>query len=102
MNRELQNKVYAATRKIQRGQVATYADIARAVGRPRAWRFVGTVLSFNRDAQTPCYRVIRSDGWVGGFGLPGGNAAKQKRLRAEGVIIKGGRVDLKHYRSGNL
>lgn len=102
MNRELQNKVYAATRKIRRGQVATYADIARAVGRPRAWRFVGTMLGFNRDAKTPCHRVIRSDGLVGGFGLPGGNAAKQKRLRAEGVIITVGRVDLERYRPGNL
>lgn len=102
MNRELQNKVYAVTRKIRRGQVATYADIARAIGRARAWRFVGAVLGFNRDAQTPCHRVIRSDGSVGGFGLPGGNAAKQKQLRAEGVIIKGGRVDLGRYRGGKL
>ena len=91
------NGVYASARKIPRGRVATYSDIARAVGRPRAWRHVGTVLSFNRDPGTPCHRVIRSDGLVGGFGLPGGNAAKQKRLKEEGVEIKNGRVDLLRF-----
>ena len=102
MSRELQNKVYAVTRKIPRGKVATYADIARAIGRPRAWRFVGTVLGFNRDRRTPCHRVIRSDGLVGGFGLPGGNAAKISKLVNEAVVVNNGKVNLACYRLGKI
>ncbi|MBI4132104.1 MAG: MGMT family protein [Candidatus Sungbacteria bacterium] len=90
--------VYAATRRIPRGHVATYADLACAVGCPRAWRRVGTVLGQNRDPKTPCHRVVRSDGRVGGFGLPGGTAGKIKKLLAEGVEISAGRISLPRYR----
>ncbi len=93
----LYKKVYQAARRIPKGKVATYADVARAIGRPRAWRFVGTVLSFNRDPKTPCHRVIRSDGYVGGFGWPGGNAAKRERLKGEGVAVESGKVNLGIY-----
>lgn len=85
-------------RRIPRGRVATYADLARAIGRPRAWRHVGTVLGMNRDPKTPCHRVVRSDGRVGGFGLPGGTARKVEKLRAEGVLIQDDRINLGRFR----
>ncbi|MBI4132474.1 MAG: MGMT family protein [Candidatus Sungbacteria bacterium] len=97
-SRTLWHRVYAATRRIPRGRVATYADIARAIGRPRAWRFVGTVVSYNRDRGIPCHRVVRSDGRVGGFGFPGGTAEKIRRLRREGVAIRNQRVNLARFR----
>lgn len=100
MNRELAEKVYSAARRVPKGKVATYADIARVIGRPRAWRFVGTMLSFNRDPKTPCHRVVRSDGLVGGFGLPGGNPAKRQKLAREGVAIRNGKIDLDIFRIG--
>lgn len=90
--------MYAATQGIPKGQVATYADIARAVGHPRAWRHVGTVLSMNRDPKTPCHRVVRADGRVGGFGFPGGSREKERRLRAEGIRIAGDRINLGEFR----
>ncbi|MDP3727114.1 MAG: MGMT family protein [bacterium] len=93
--------VYAAARRIPRGRVATYADLARAIGCPRAWRHVGTVLSLNRDPKTPCHRVVRSDGRVGGFsagGRTGGTLRKIEKLRAEGIRVTGERVDLRRYR----
>lgn len=98
VNKQLWYWVYAATRRIPRGRVATYADISRAIGRPRAWRHVGTILSRNRDPKTPCYRVVRSDGTVGGFGFSGGTKEKISRLVAEGVIVKSGRIDLRRFR----
>ena len=97
-NEQAWDGVYAAARRIPRGRVATYADLARAIGRPRAWRFVGTVLGRNRDPQTPCHRVVRSDGRVGGYGFPGGSARKAEKLRGEGVVIRDGRIDLGRYR----
>ena len=94
----LWHRVYAATRHIPRGRVATYADIAYAVGRPRAWRHVGAIMAQNRDPKTPCHRVVRSDGRVGGFGFPGGTARKIQKLRAEGIRVTGDRIDLRRYR----
>ena len=92
------NGVYAATRRIPRGRVATYADIARAIGHPKAWRHVGSVLSMNRDPNTPCHRVVRSDGKVGGFGFPGGTHRKIQRLAAEGIKITRERLNLDRFR----
>jgi O-6-methylguanine DNA methyltransferase len=79
-------RVYAATRKISKGQTRTYKEIARAAGKPRAWRAVGNILNKNRDARVPCHRVIRSDGTAGGYAR--GTRAKMKRLAAEGVYVK--------------
>ena len=94
----LSKKTYAAARRIPPGQVATYADLAYAIGHPRAWRHVGSILGQNRDVKTPCHRVIRSDGRVGGFGFPGGTAQKIKKLRGEGIRISGDRIELQRYR----
>lgn len=98
MNRTLAAKVYGAARRIPKGRVATYADVARAIGHPKAWRHVGAVLSFNRDPRTPCHRVIRSDGRVGGFGFPGGTTRKIQKLKREGIRVSDGAVDLPRYR----
>gem|GEM_PF-6755556 len=73
-----------------------------AIGHPRAWRRVGTILSYNRDRATPCHRVVRADGRMGGFGFPGGVVEKLRRLRREGVAIVGDRVDLRVSRITSL
>jgi O-6-methylguanine DNA methyltransferase len=96
----LSKAIYDATRRTPRGKVATYADIAAAAGRPKAWRHVGTVLSRNRSPAVPCHRVIRASGQIGGFGFPGGTPEKARRLKREGVHITGGRVDLQKFRIG--
>jgi|SRR3989338_228648 len=91
-----QEKVYRATTRIPRGRVATYADIARAIGRPRAVRAVGQALHKNPHApRVPCHRVVASDGRLHGFA--GGLHKKARFLRAEGVEVKNGRVDLGAY-----
>src|SRR3989338_7752981 len=79
-------KVYALTRRIPRGKVATYAAIAAALGRPGAARAVGNALNKNPDMRlTPCHRIVRSDGSVGGYAS--GTNKKIARLRGEGIII---------------
>jgi len=91
---EFQKAVYAATRKIARGNVATYAHIARAIGKPKAARAVGNALNKNPfSPNVPCHRVIRSDGSVGGFAH--GTPVKIRKLRKEGVRITGTHVDKK-------
>ncbi|MFA5994320.1 MAG: MGMT family protein [Parcubacteria group bacterium] len=86
-----QKLVYAETKKIPRGKVLTYADIARRIGRPKAARAVGSALHKNPFAPTvPCHRVVRSDGRVGGFAF--GQKEKIARLEKEGILIEAGRM----------
>ena len=58
-------RVYAAVRLIPRGSVATYGQIARAIGNPRLSRVVGYALHVNPEPGViPCHRVVRRDGAV--------------------------------------
>ena len=80
-----QRRVYEAILRIPKGQVRTYAQVARIIGKPKAARAVGQALRRNRWApKIPCHRVISSDGTVGGYSGPGGLAAKRRFLRQEG------------------
>lgn len=86
-------KVWALTARIPKGQLATYGDIARALG-TKAYRAVGNAMNRNPYApQVPCHRVVGSTGRLTGFA--GGLAKKQKMLEAEGVLCKNSRVGLK-------
>jgi len=65
---EFQLSIWNALQKIPKGQTTTYAEIAKAIGRPKAVRAVGTAIGANPIAYLiPCHRVIRSDGSLGGF-----------------------------------
>ena len=88
-------KVYEATKKIPRGKVATYKQIAEAVGHPKAARAVGNVLNKNTDPKVFCHRVVKSSGGVGGYG--GGIQKKIDILTQEDVKIENRKVDLKNY-----
>ena len=83
-------RVLAAVRKIPRGRVATYGDIAVLAGVPRAWRAVGTILRDCRDPGTPCHRVIGAGGAIGGWG--GAVQMKRALLQAEGLQLGRARV----------
>jgi methylated-DNA-[protein]-cysteine S-methyltransferase len=79
------NKVKEIVRKIQKGKVLTYKEVAIKAGSPRAFRAVGTILKSNFDPNIPCHRVIRSDGKLGEYNR-GGEMAKKKMLEREGTI----------------
>jgi methylated-DNA-[protein]-cysteine S-methyltransferase len=70
--------------------VATYGDVARMAGRPRAWRAVGNIMRGCSRPDVPCHRVIAAGGRLGGYG--GSEALKRALLVAEGVPVAGGRV----------
>jgi methylated-DNA-[protein]-cysteine S-methyltransferase len=79
---KLQQSVLASTAHIPYGELRSYKDIAAAVGRARAYRFVGTTLANNPfPILIPCHRVIRSDGSFGRFG--GGSDLKKKLIELE-------------------
>lgn len=78
-----QEAVWRELRKIPPGETRSYAQIAAAIGQPKAVRAVGTANSDNHvSVLIPCHRVIRSDGSLGGYG--GGIERKKKLLEVEG------------------
>ena len=82
---DFERAVLLKTLEIPRGEVRTYAWIAREIGRPRALRAVGTALRHNPIAVLiPCHRVVRSDGWLGQYS-GGGADVKRAILSAEGL-----------------
>ncbi len=78
-------KVLGVVRRIPKGKVMTYGQVAKGAGSPRAARAVGSILKQNFDPAIPCHRVICSDGTVGDYNR-GGEKAKLKLLRKEGAI----------------
>ncbi len=85
-------RVLAIVRKIPKGKVLSYGQVAYAAGYPGAARAVGTLMAGNHDKTVPCHRVVRASGHIGEYN-GGGPEAKIKRLKGEGVQISGQRVD---------
>ena len=92
-----QYRVYCAVKKIPAGHVATYEQIARAAGTPRAARAVGNALNKNIFSDVPCHRVVRGDRTVGGYAL--GTVRKIKILMSEGMDVKNGRIEAPNFQS---
>ncbi len=81
-----QLEVWGALQQIPYGEVRSYADIARRIGRPRAVRAVGAANGANPiPIVVPCHRVIGSSGALTGFG--GGLTVKRRLLELEGATI---------------
>jgi len=82
---DFQLACWRALLAIPYGETRTYADIARAVGKPNAFRAVGMANNRNPIAiVVPCHRVIASDGTLCGYG--GGLDVKRKLLELEGAL----------------
>ena len=82
---DFQLSCWRALLEIPYGKTRSYADIARAVGKPSAFRAVGMANNRNPIAiVVPCHRVIASDGKLCGYG--GGLDVKRKLLELEGAL----------------
>jgi methylated-DNA-[protein]-cysteine S-methyltransferase len=79
-----QLQVFEEIKKIPKGQVITYKELAKRIGRPNAYRAVANACGKNDDPRKiPCHRVIRSDGKVGGYSLNGGSEMKKILINQE-------------------
>jgi O-6-methylguanine DNA methyltransferase len=85
-----ETRVLTVVRNIPAGRVATYGDVARLAGKPRAARAVGNIMRGCRRQDVPCHRVIAAGGRIGGYG--GRELLKRSLLLAEGVPVAGWRV----------
>ena len=83
-----QLKVWKFIKKIPKGSVKSYKQVAIAIKNPKAARAVANACRKNPYApKIPCHRVIRSDGKVGGYSGKGGVKTKLDLLRFEKVDI---------------
>lgn len=92
-------KIYAVVKKIPKGRVATYGQIAAIAGNPRWSQVVGYALHTNPDPQNiPCYRVVNRSGQLSPAFAFGGENAQAELLRSDGIeLSEDGTVDLKKY-----
>jgi methylated-DNA-[protein]-cysteine S-methyltransferase len=82
---DFQKRCWQELLRIPYGETRSYADIARAIGNPRAVRAVGLANGQNPiPIIVPCHRVIGSDGSLTGYG--GGLEIKRKLLELEGAL----------------
>ncbi len=92
-------RIYEAVKKIPKGKVATYADVAEMAGDRKMARAVGNALHKNPDPSTiPCHRVVNAKGELVGEYAFGGAWKQAQILESEGVEITEGKVNLKKYR----
>lgn len=100
-NREMSafEKIYEQVKRIPRGRVATYGQIALYAGNPRWARVVGYALHANPDPDgIPCFRVVNREGRVSRAFAFGGENMQIMLLRADGVEVSDdGYVDLDKY-----
>lgn len=86
MKKTFYSKVYEVVKKIPRGKVLTYKQVARFAGSPKAFRAVGSAMKLNPDMKNiPCHRVVGSDGMMHGYSSGQGVSTKIKLLKKEGV-----------------
>jgi O-6-methylguanine DNA methyltransferase len=89
------DRVYAIAAKIPKGKVATYGQLAKIAGNPKAARAVGMAMRSNPSRKTvPCHRVVASTGALTGYAFGKGIATKMNLLKKEGVRFTGDKVDL--------
>ena len=85
---KFQLKVWKYLKKIPKGKVKTYKQVAIAINNPKSARAVANACAKNPYApKIPCHRVIKSDGSVGGYSGRGGIKKKLRLLRSEKVAI---------------
>ncbi len=80
--KSFKENVYEIVKKIPKGKVLTYKEVAKKAGNEKASRAVGNILNKNFDPSIPCHRVIRSDGKLGGYNR--GTQAKIEIFKNEG------------------
>ncbi len=91
-------RIYEAVRKIPKGHVATYGQIAELAGDKNMARAVGNALHHNPAPDTiPCFRIVNAKGELAGQFAFGGACVQARLLEEDGVEVVDGRVDLKKY-----
>jgi methylated-DNA-[protein]-cysteine S-methyltransferase len=91
-------KVLQLTKKIPKGKVTTYKQIAKAM-HTKAYRAIGNALNKNPYApRIPCHRVVNSNGSLGGYCGKLNSKKKIHLLKKEGIVVSKGKVKNLEYK----
>lgn len=83
-----QREALQAVFRIPYGEIRTYLDIAKEIGRPHAYRAMGAANAMNpMPIVVPCHRVIGTDGKLHGYGGGNGLPTKEWLLKLEGAVM---------------
>lgn len=94
----MKEQVYELLKKIPKGKVVTYGQIAELMGSKRSARAVGNILHTNPDPiNVPCYKVVSKAGKLAENFGDGGIDVQKRRLENDGIEVKNYTVDLKKY-----
>ena len=86
---KFQIKVWNYLKKIPKGKLRTYSQVAKAINKPLAVRAVANAIGKNPfPPMIPCHRVVRSDGSIGGYSGKGGITTKKVLLKKEKIHLK--------------
>jgi len=91
-------QVYEIVKKIPKGKVMTYGEVAKATG-TRDSRRVGQALHANTDPNIPCHRVVFKDGSLASNYAFGGAEVQRKKLENEGVVFIDNKIDFRYNAS---
>jgi methylated-DNA-protein-cysteine methyltransferase-like protein len=83
-----EERVTEVLRSVRPGEVVTYGEVALEAGHPGAARAVGNILASSDGSELPWWRVVTTHGRL----VPGHEREHARRLRAEGVLVRDGRV----------
>ena len=87
----LEQRVYKKLLEVPEGKITTYGELAKAVGLKNGQRVIGNIMNKNPyPVIVPCHRVVKSDGYVGGYAY--GENVKTKMLSDEGVKTLKGKI----------
>lgn len=91
-------KIYQVVKRIPKGKVATYGQVAAYAGNPHWSQVVGYALHSNPDPENiPCFRVVNRFGELSSAFAFGGINVQQQLLEAEGIEVNDGKVELSRY-----
>ncbi len=83
------DKILALIKKVPKGKITTYKELANALN-SKGYRAVGRILNSNKNKEVPCYKVIKSDGAIGGYNR--GTKKKLELLKRDGIKIANWKV----------
>ncbi|MBP3783161.1 MAG: MGMT family protein [Butyrivibrio sp.] len=98
----LTKRIYEIVKRIPRGRVATYGQVAEIAGNKNLARVVGNALHKNPDPDhIPCFRVVNSKGRLA-TNFAFGEGVQERLLREDGIEVRDGKVDLAVYGINNV
>ena len=95
----LKEKVYKLIKRVPRGKVVSYKEVGMVLN-TKAYQAIGQILKSNKDpVNIPCFKVVKSNGEVSGYAGNDPKNIKKKilKLKDEGIEIRNGKIDQKHF-----